>query len=275
MKSALVIYVVVSLLPSVGPVFAAEPRTEGIETAASGSLTDRRVRSREEMESAQTDGLGYSRGKRNGSGDWLEPMRFYEREPSRTGATSRTSTALGSRDETTASPESEAAITGNAQDNAPPQQSSRGNEGSGIVNGEGNKGSGHHGNGGEGGKGKGVVNAAGGASDNPGRGGTDSGRGKGIVNGWGGSSIHSVRGGDGAPSGKGVVNAAGGAFGQQGGGSSADKGSVPARPAGAGIVTGAGTAAVSAVTNGSRGIVSAAGGQAGSHGKGQNRGGKN
>jgi hypothetical protein len=274
MKSALLICVAASLLPFVAPVSAAEPRTEGIETAASGPVTDRRVRSREEMESAQTDGLGYSRGKRNGNDDWFEPMRFYDqREPSRTGTTPRTSTASGSRDETTASPDSEAAVSNSGQDNAPPQQSSRGNGGSGIVNGQGSKGSGHHGNGDEGGRGKGVVNAAGGASDNPGRGGNESGRGKGIVNAWGGSSIHSGRGGDDAPKGKGIVNAAGGAFGPQSGGSNAGKGSAPIRPAGAGIVTGAGTAAtVSATTSVSRGIVNAAGGLPGSGGKGEGGG---
>ena len=247
MKSALVIGVVVSLLPSVAPVFAAEPRTEGIETAASGGLADRRVRSRDEMESAQTDGLGYSRGKRNGNDDWFEPMRFFEEtELARTRSSSVTVRERSTAEPASASGSSDGVVTA-GQEGSPAQQSDHGGSGKGIVN-------------------------AGGASGNEGRGPNSPGKGKGIVNGWGGSSIHTGRGGDGAPSGKGIVNAAGGAFGHQGGGSSTGKGSAPIRPAGAGIVTGAGTAAVSAVANGSRGIVSAAGGQAGHHGKGEGRG---
>lgn len=277
MKSALIASIVASMLPALAETYAAELPTRESVSAQTSTPLGPRARTREEMEAAQTDGLGYTRGRRNRGDDWFEPMRFFEREePARASAAPAAGggfTEAAPIHDGPATRTSGGVVTGDGQTGSA-QPTNGGSGRQGIVNAAGNSGSGSRG-GHDSGKAKGIVNAAGGASGSPGRGG-DAGRGKGIVNGWGGSSVYSGREGGNAPKGRGIVNAAGGGFGHQaagGAGGGAGKGGPPIRPAGAGIVTGAGTAAaVSATTNAAgRGIVSAAGGPPG-HAQGHGRG---
>jgi hypothetical protein len=195
---------------------------------------------REEMESAQTDGFGVRRGKKRGEEDSLEPMRVNREAESaeRTSTASRSaSLPTGSRDSPSSSADStgpdepvrNSTATGTSQSGSSVKGPNAGKPSGSIVTGL---------SPGDAGRRDSAADTAGHTRRN------------GIVTGAGG--LHpGVR-----ASGNGIVSGAGTGL----------SGGVSGRPSGAGIVTGIGTAVAPVAQTGARpgtGIVTGAGGPPG------------